>query len=156
MRRADSRLRALCAALALFGVASPTGAAQAEKPVYVQYEGFIKNSDKTITLSFGYFNLNDVDVVIPVGARNQFMPSLADRGQPVTFLKGRHRSACVMVMPAGFEGDIRWHVQNGDTASTTTAKVLDSNYALEEGSANRAAAGLNLATAPRATCLVPH
>jgi hypothetical protein len=154
--RADSRLRRFFAVLVLVGVLSPRGFAQTEKPVYVQYEGFIKNSDGTLTVSFGYFNMNDADVVIQAGERNGFMPRPVDRGQPVTFLKGRHRAACVMVLPPGFDGDLRWRVQNGDTSSLTTAKVLDPNYALEEGSANRAAAGLKLATAPRSTCLTPQ
>ena len=144
------------AVLALVCVTPYPGMAQTEKPIYVQYEGFIKNSDNTLTLSFGYFNMNDIDVVIPPGDRNGFAPSPADRGQPATFLKGRHRFACVMVLPSGFDGDLRWRVRNGNALSITTAKVLDPNYALEEGSANRAIAGLKLDTLPKATCVSPQ
>ena len=31
--------------------------AQASHPIYLQYDGFVKNRDGTFTLSFGYFNI---------------------------------------------------------------------------------------------------
>jgi hypothetical protein len=148
-----SRVRTCGAALALVGALAQAGRAQADRAVYVQYEGFIKNSNGTLTVSFGYFNLNDTDVTIEAGERNGFLPPPANRNQPTTFLKGRHRFACVMVLPAGFDGNLRWRVDSGGTISTTTARVLDSNYALEDASASRATAGLTLDTAPRSTCL---
>jgi hypothetical protein len=140
----------LCASMS--GSHANAGTAQ---PVYVQYEGFIKNDNGTVTLSFGYFNMNDSDVTIAAGEDNRFMPAPANRKQPVVFAKGRHRSACVTVLPAGFDGMLRWRVRSGATESVTTAKVLDPNYALEEASARRATNGLDLAFAPRGTCLQP-
>lgn len=151
-----TRVRLASAALVLISILAPQGLAQTEKPIYVQYEGFIKNADKTLTVSFGYFNMNDVDVTIQAGEKNGFAPAPANRRQPVTFLSGRHRFACVMVLPEGFDGNLRWRVENGGTPSITTARVLDTNYALEPGSATKAVAGLALATAPRATCLNPR
>src|SRR5437868_2620449 len=103
-----SRARLVSTALGLVGLLAPRGLAQTEKPIYVQYEGFIKNPDRTLTVSFGYFNLNDANVTIQSGVRNGFVPAPADRGQPVTFLSGRHRFACVMVLPEGFDGNLRW------------------------------------------------
>ena len=135
---------------------SSSGVAQGERPIYVQYEGFIRNADRTITLSFGYFNMNDRGAVIPAGNANGFSPAPLDRHQPVTFSQGRHRAACVMVLPAGFDGNLRWRVEHGGTVSVTTAKVLDPNYALEDASATLATNGLNVASAPRATCLQPQ
>jgi hypothetical protein len=151
-----SALRTPLAALALAGLLAQSGLAQTNRPIYVQYEGFVKNPDGTLTLSFGYFNMNDAEVTIAPGDRNAFVPSPINRGQPITFLKGRHRFACVMVVPTGFDGDVRWRVENGGTVSVTTARVLDSNYALEDASANRATAGLKFDTAPKATCLSPQ
>jgi len=151
-----SRARFVSTALGLVGLLAPRSLAQTDKPIYVQYEGFTKNADKTLTVSFGYFNMNDAAVTIQRGERNEFAPAPADRGQPVTFLSGRHRFACVMVLPDGFDGNLRWRVENGGMPSITTARVLDSNYALEPGSATRAIAGLTPATAPRATCLTPQ
>src|SRR5436309_2951100 len=88
-------------ALVAWATASSSGIAQSERPVYAQYEGFIRNADGTITLSFGYFNMNDADVAVAAGEANGFSPAPLDRRQPVTFSKGRHRAACVMVLPAG-------------------------------------------------------
>lgn len=70
--------------------------AQPDKPVYVQYEGFIRHSDGTTLVSFAYINMNDTDVVIPAGEKNHFIPAPANRQQPLTFKKGQHRSACVI------------------------------------------------------------
>jgi hypothetical protein len=144
------------AALVACATMSSSGIAQSERPIYVQYEGFIRNADRTITLSFGYFNMNDRDAVVPAGDANGFSPAPVDRHQPVTFSRGRHRSACVIVMPVGFDGNLRWRVQHGGTVSVTTAMVLDPNYALEDASATLATNGLNVASAPRATCLQPQ
>jgi hypothetical protein len=144
-----------CLAAAVCTTAGRLALAQAMQPVYVQYEGFVKNDDGTMTLSFGYFNTSDRDVTIPAGEDNGFVPPPADRRQPVAFLKGRHRSACVMVMPSGFDGNLRWRVRSGGTESLTTAKVLDPNYALEDASARLATNGLDLRSVARATCLQP-
>src|SRR5262249_9690189 len=95
------------------------------------------------------------DVTIPIGDRNQFLPAPANRSQPTLFIKGRHRSACVMVAPKGFNGDVRWQVENGATVSTTTMKVLDPNYAIEENSEKRATNGVNVRSAGSLTCQEP-
>jgi hypothetical protein len=62
--------------------------AQPTKPIYLQYDGYVRNSNGTLTLSFGYFNMNNVDVTIQPGEANAFTPGPGDRNQPVTFLKG--------------------------------------------------------------------
>ena len=80
---------------------STEGFAQASQPIYLQYDGYVKNKDGTYTLSFGYFNLNQVDVRIEPGADNSFLPGPGDRNQPILFEKGRHRFACSIVVPAG-------------------------------------------------------
>jgi hypothetical protein len=127
--------------------------AQASHPIYLQYDGYVKNKDGTYTLSFGYFNLNHVDVKIPAGENNTFQPGLPDRNQPELFLKGRHRFACSMVVAGDFDGKLQWTIRFAGKASTTTAKVLDPLYELELNSARRATAGLNLAQAPRGVCV---
>jgi hypothetical protein len=151
------RLRRLAIGLAVaaFATGAARAVAQSEKRIYVQYEGFIRQDDGSLILSFGYFNTGDAGVPIAVGDRNQFLPSPADRGQPTTFLKGRHRSACVMVAPKGFDGNIRWRVQYGATVSTTTAAVLDPNYALEQNSEKRATNGVDLRSVARLHCNEP-
>ena len=147
------RARSVLAALVLMAV-SPA-LAQSEATIYVQYEGFIRQTDGSLILSFGYFNTGDTDIAIPIGNRNQFLPAPANRRQTTLFAKGRHRSACVLVAPKGFNGDLRWQVQNGATVSTTTMKVLDPNYALEENSEKRATNGVNFQSGASLTCQEP-
>lgn len=139
--------------LILLGSVAPRAAGQASQPIYLQYDGFVKNKDGTLTLSFGYFNLNHVDVRIPAGDDNAFLPGPADRNQPVLFLKGRHRFACSMVVPPDFDGKLQWTVRFDGKTSTTTAMTLDPLYELELNSAKKATAGLDLATAPRGACV---
>lgn len=141
------------AILILVGSFARDAAAQASQPIYLQYDGYVKNRDGTFTLSFGYFNLNHVDVRIPAGEDNTFLPSPADRNQPILFLKGRHRFACSIVVPHDFDGKLRWTVRFGGKTFTTTAKTLDPLYELELNSEKRATAGLDLATAPRGLCV---
>jgi hypothetical protein len=136
----------------LWTAAAPI-AAQPTKPVYLQYDGYVKNADGTLTLSFGYFNMNNVDVTVQPGAANTFAPAPADRNQPVTFLKGRHRFACSMVVGPGFDGKLQWTVAFAGAVETTTPKMLDPLYELEEHSARRASAGLDLAAAPKNVCV---
>ena len=69
MRRTIGATVALVGALALHGHAQPS------QPIYLQYNGFVRNKDNhTLTLSFGYYNMNHVDVRIAVGEANGFLP----------------------------------------------------------------------------------
>src|SRR5215813_10052422 len=128
-------------------------ATQASQPIYLQYDGYVHNADGTYTLSFGYFNMNAVDVTVPPGDANSFTPGAADRNQPVLFLKGRHRFACSMVMDNKFDGKLQWTVKFAGKTSTTTAKVLDPLYELEHSSEEHATAGLEAAGAPKNVCV---
>jgi hypothetical protein len=126
---------------------------QPTQPVYVQYDGFVKNKDGSLTLSFGYYNMNQVDVTIAPGDANRFAPTPADRNQPTTFLKGRHRFSCSMVVDGTFDGRLQWTVAFAGRTQTTTAKTLDGLYELELNSEKRAIAGLDLAAAPKNVCV---
>jgi hypothetical protein len=146
--RTASATTALTAALALHGHAQPI------QPIYLQYDGFVRNKDThTITLSFGYYNMNHVEVRIPAGDGNGFLPGPSDRNQPLTFLEGRHRFACAIVVPENFEGKLQWQVKFAGRAATTTDKLLNALYELEPVSEKRVMAGLDLKTAPRGTCV---
>lgn len=57
-------------------------------------------SDGTIVAKFGYQSNAQGDVEIPVGPNNQFLPSPADRGQPVTFTPGRVVNSFSALFPA--------------------------------------------------------
>lgn len=130
-------------------------AAQPRHPVYVIYDGFIANADGSLTLAFGYYNVNRVEVTV-AGDDNAFIPGAADRNQPTRFLLGRQRFACVMVVPEAFDGRLRWRVRFAGHESVTTARVLDPLYALEEASAREAVEGIDVDRAPREVCLERH
>ena len=146
--------RTVWATAALLAVAVSHGHAQPSQPIYLQYDGFVRNKDNhTLTLSFGYYNMNHVEVRIPAGESNGFTPGPADRNQPLTFLEGRHRFACAIVVPDNFDGKLQWQVKFGGTSATTTDKVLNPLYELEPNSERRVMAGLELRTAPKGSCV---
>lgn len=139
--------------LAMAGaVAASAARAQPRHPVYLIYDGFITNADGSRTLAFGYHNVNHVDVTV-AGDDNAFLTGAADRSQPTVFRPGRHRFACVMVVPDGFDGRLQWQVRFAGHTSTTTPRMLDPLYALEEASARRAVEGIDVDVAPPGTCL---
>ena len=127
--------------------------AQPTQPIFLQYDGWVHNADGSYTLAFGYFNMNNVDVRVPPGEANGFAPGPADRNQPVTFVKGRRRFACSMVVDKAFDGRLQWTVKFAGKTSTTTAKVLDPLYELEHSSREHATSGLDVATAPKNVCV---
>ena len=127
-------------------------AAQPRHPVYLIYDGFVRNADGSLTLAFGYYNVNRVEVTVE-GEDNAFLPGAADRGQPTVFLPGRQRFACVMVVPEAFDGRLQWQVRFAGHESVTTSRVLDPLYALEEASARDAVEGIDVGGAPRGVCL---
>ena len=128
-------------------------AAQPRHPVYLIYDGFIRNADGSLTLAFGYHNVNRVEVTV-AGDDNVFLPGpSSDRNQPTQFLPGRQRFACVMIAPEDFDGRLQWRVRFAGHESVTTERVLDPLYALEEASAREAVEGINVDGTPRGLCL---
>jgi hypothetical protein len=83
------------------------------------YEGWYKNPDGTISLSFGYLNRNAKEVIeVPVGPNNFFSPGPQDRGQPAYFDVRRHWGTFAVKVPADFKvGDkVVWTlITRGDT-----------------------------------------
>lgn len=148
----------LLGAVAALGTTGVHLAAQPTQPIYLQYDGFVRNRDGTLTLSFGYFNMNNVDVTVQPGDANGFTPAPGDRNQPIAFLKGRHRFACSMVVDKSFNGKLQWTVKFAGRTETTTPGALNPLYELELNSEKRAIAGLDLATAPKNVCVnrAPH
>lgn len=81
------------------------------------FDGYYKNPDGTYTLSFGFMNRNDEDLVeISLGPDNFIEPAEYDGAQPTSFpvvsYSGfggpRERGAFGVVVPADFEGDVWW------------------------------------------------
>lgn len=83
------------------------------------FDGFYQNEDGTYTLSFGFLNRNDEDLIeIALGVDNFIEPAEFDGGQPTSFpvvsytgFGGpRERGTFGVVVPADFEGDVWWTV----------------------------------------------
>jgi len=92
------------------------------------FDGYYKNADGTYTLSFGFMNRNDSDLIeIPLGENNFIEPAQYDGVQPTSFpvvnYSGfggpRERGAFGVVVPADFTGDVWWTV----TTDGYTTKV---------------------------------
>jgi hypothetical protein len=141
---------AICSVTTL--AATGTGA-QDGLPIYVQYEGFTRESDGTYVLSFGYISHNDEAVAVAPGRENFFVPSPVDRNQPTTFLPGRHRFACTMIAGSDRDRELQWSLTWASRTSRTTERALDPRYALDPASVKRALRGVNVAGAPRGVCL---
>ncbi|MEE2638375.1 MAG: hypothetical protein VYE68_14225, partial [Acidobacteriota bacterium] len=127
--------------------------AQPRHPISVQYDGFGRADDNRLVLSFGYHNLNQVDVTIGVGDENRFLADPADRRQPTVLKTGRHRFACIMVVSEPANSDLRWQLIFAGHTSTTTARVRDPLYALEEGSAQQVMEKLESGSTSNGVCI---
>ena len=145
-------MRHLAVILSLVGTIGVPVESQPRHPVYLRYDGFVRNVDSSLTLAFGYHNLNQVDVTIE-GGDNRFLAGAPNRRQPTVFLAGRHRFACVMVVPETLDLPLQWQVSFAGLTSITTAKMLDPRYALEEASAYLVVQGRDLGAAPPGVCL---
>lgn len=92
---------ALCARPAPVSAQGPLAPVrESGQSVTPAYEGWYRNRDGTISLSFGYFNRNASEVIsIPVGPNNYFSPGPADRGQPTHFEARRHWGVFAVTVP---------------------------------------------------------
>lgn len=76
-------------------------------------EGWYLNDDGTVTYSFGYLNVNDEVVEIPLGEANLIEPAEFSGMQPTVFLPGRRRGVFAVTVPAGMrESDVWWTITN--------------------------------------------
>ena len=74
------------------------------------FEGWYRNPDGTFSLSFGYYNRNDAEVLaIPVGPDNFMAPGDSNQGQPAYFSPRRHWGVFAVKVPADFgEQKVVW------------------------------------------------
>ena len=116
---------------------APFDAGTERRAIYPVYDGFVKNEDGTLTLSFAYFSHNPTPVTIPTGPNNAFSPGPGDRGQPVTFYPGHHRWQCIMVVPPEFTGQLRWTLTHAGATTATSESMLQYNWEFTESDARR-------------------
>ena len=147
----------ICMAVASSGSHAQTqlfDAGQEREAIFPAYEGFTTNEDGSLILSFAYFSHNSTPVTIPLGPDNFFAPGPADIGQPTTFLPGHHRWQCVIVVDAGFEGDLGWTLTYAGTTTPSSTSMLQYSWefaASDERNALRAIE--DPTTVPRNVCL---
>lgn len=118
------------------------------------FDGFFTNEDGTHTLSFGFMNRNEEELIeIPLGPNNFIEPREFDGLQPTTFpvvsyggFGGpRERGAFAVTVPADFEGDVWWTL----TTNGYTTRVPGRIHAPFEGLIGFEAA-YELSTTPQA------
>jgi hypothetical protein len=111
------------------------------------FDGWYENPDGTLTLSFGYSNLNQDDVVeIPLGADNVIVPKEYDGRQPTSFppitagsasgsggsgpRRERERGVFTVIVPAGFTGDVVWTLRNQGQIFSVPGRAKTGAYQL--------------------------
>lgn len=108
-----------------FPLAPPNAAGNFVAPYF---DGFYENEDGTYTLSFGFMNRNEEELIeIPLGPNNFIEPAQYDGMQPTSFpvvsYSGfggpRERGTFGVVVPADFQGDVWWTL----TTNGYTTKV---------------------------------
>jgi hypothetical protein len=96
-------------------LAPPAASGETVTPVY---EGWYRNPDGTISLSFGYYNRNTVEIIeIPIGPNNSISPGAPGQGQPTTFHARRHWGVFAVKVPADFgKKEVVWTLKyRGET-----------------------------------------
>lgn len=108
------------------------------QPVIPIFEGWVPNSDGTITLSFEYFNLNSAESLdIPLGPDNFIEPREFDGAQPTHFhpaptcCNRRHLSSFTVRVPAGFEGDVVWTLTSRGQTYSVPGHALHEAYRMD-------------------------
>jgi len=72
-------------------------------------EGWYENEDGTYSISFGYLNLNEDTLFIPIGENNNLEPAQFNGVQPTVFFPGHHRGLFTAELPAETrDTDVWW------------------------------------------------
>lgn len=165
MSRVASRACALAAFAALLFIVTAVGsgsqaqtqqffdAGQERQAIFPVYDGYRKNEDGSLTLSFAYFSHNPTPVEIPAGENNYFSVT-ADIGQPTVFLPGHHRWQCVVVVDPDFGGDLQWTLTNAGSTTSTSESMLQYNWEFSDSDERNVLRAIEDPTIqPRNVCL---
>jgi hypothetical protein len=109
------------------------------------FDGWYANSDGTTTFSFGYSNMNEDLVEIPLGSDNFIVPKEYDGRQPTAFVpvvsdsptgaarrgRDRERGVFTVTVPAGFRGDVVWTLRHGGQTLRVPARTKSGAYRLQ-------------------------
>ena len=128
-------------------------AGQERQAIFPVYDGYRKNEDASLTLSFAYFSHNATPVEIPSG-ENNFFSFTADLGQPTIFLPGHHRWQCIVVVDSDFDGDLQWTLTHAGSTTSTSESMLQYNWEFSERDERNALRAIEDPTIePRNVCL---
>ena len=114
----------VCLALTVLATALPAIQSapmpfQSGQGVTPSFEGWYRNPDGSVSLSFGYMNRNYQETLdIPIGPNNRIEPGGPDQGQPTHFLTRRHTGVFTVVVTRDFpaSAQITWTITvNGQT-----------------------------------------
>jgi hypothetical protein len=106
------------------------------------FDGFYENADGSVTLSFGYSNLNATDVVeIPLGPNNFIEPKQFDGRQPTSFpptqgpgptgaRRDRERGVFTVTIPPKFTGDVVWTLRHAGQTHKVPGRTKTGAYGL--------------------------
>lgn len=106
------------------------------------FDGFYENSDGSITLSFGYSNLNrEQTIEIPLGPNNFIEPKEYDGRQPTSFptvagsgptgaRRDRQRGVFTITVPGTFKGDVVWTLRHGGQTHKVPGRAKTGAYGL--------------------------
>jgi hypothetical protein len=107
------------------------------------FDGFYQNPDGTITLSFGYSNLNrERTIEIPLGPDNFIEPKEYDGRQPTSFpvapvsdaggggRRDRERGVFTITVPATFKGDVVWTLRHAGQTHKVPGRSKTGAYGL--------------------------
>lgn len=97
------------------------------------FDGWYVNPDGTYTLSFGFMNRNEEDLIeIPLGPNNFIEPAEFDGVQPTSFpvvsyggFGGpRERGVFGVVIPADYRGDVWWTLTTGNYTTKVPGRLV--------------------------------
>ena len=127
----------------MWAVSCVLAAAQTIPPTYIpqtkfsrgqdvvpSFDGWLRNSDGSFTMVFGYMNRNyEEELAIPAGPDNRVEPGPADQGQATYFLPRRHAWVFRVRVPADWGNrELIWTI----TANGRTEKAYGSLQSQEE------------------------
>lgn len=132
--------------VSLWAIGCALAQAQTPPPTYIpqtkfssgqnvvpSFDGWIRNSDGSFTMVFGYMNRNyEEELAIPAGADNQVSPGAADQGQPTYFLPRRHAWAFRVKVPADWgKKELVWTISSNGRTEKAYASLQSDEEILE-------------------------
>jgi len=88
-------------------------------PIVPFMEGWYGNEDGSVTVSYGYQNNNETNVIIPRGENNYVEPAQLDGMPPEIYFPGRHMGVFAITIPAAMASETAWwHLKTGNSAET--------------------------------------